>query len=82
MLVQKAHATLASIYWSFTSKFYLQANRDVTRMEIFMSLVQLLEQTVKGNASSVNAMKNSMMVQHSFPLASPITATGRPSSLQ
>lgn len=51
-------------------------------MEIFMSLVQLLEQTVKGNASSVNAMKNSMMVQHSFPLASPITATGRPSSLQ
>ncbi|CAL9000308.1 unnamed protein product [Prunus brigantina] len=64
------------------ARFAVEANRDVTRMEIFMSLVQLLEQTVKGNASSVNAMKNSMMVQHSFPLASPITATGRPSSLQ
>jgi hypothetical protein len=63
--------------------FYLQANRDVTRMEIFMSLVHLLEQTVKGTVPSVNAIKNnSMMVHHSFPQAAPIPATGRPSGLQ
>ncbi|KAM1807325.1 hypothetical protein ACFX11_030358 [Malus domestica] len=56
--------------------FAVEANRDVTRMEIFMSLVQLLEQTVKGTASSANAMMNNMMVHHSIP------ATGRPSNLQ
>ncbi|WJX69027.1 hypothetical protein P8452_53335 [Trifolium repens] len=36
--------------------FVVEANRDVTRMEIFMSLVRLLEQTMKGNASSSNAI--------------------------
>lgn len=54
----------------------MQANRDVTRMEIFMSLVQLLEQTVEGTASAANAMMNNMMVHHSIP------ATGRPRNLQ
>ncbi|XP_045829455.1 transcription factor LHW-like isoform X2 [Trifolium pratense] len=51
------------------ARFSVEANRDVTRMEIFMSLVRLLEQTVKGGASSSNAAvdNNNMMVYHSIP---------------
>ncbi|MED6108470.1 hypothetical protein PIB30_024198 [Stylosanthes scabra] len=64
------------------ARFAVEANRDVTRMEIFMSLVRLLEQTVKGNASSSNAVDNNMMAYHSFPLATQIPATGMPASLQ
>ncbi|XP_027345137.1 transcription factor LHW-like isoform X2 [Abrus precatorius] len=64
------------------ARFAVEANRDVTRMEIFMSLVRLLDQTVKGGASSSNAIDNNMMVYHSFPQATQIPATGRPSSLQ
>ncbi|KAK7371196.1 hypothetical protein VNO78_36764 [Psophocarpus tetragonolobus] len=63
------------------ARFAVEANRDVTRMEIFMSLVRLLEQTVKGNATSSNAVDN-MMLYHSFPQATQIPATGRPGSLQ
>ncbi|KAJ0020104.1 hypothetical protein Pint_31748 [Pistacia integerrima] len=63
------------------ARFAVEANRDVTRMEIFMSLVRLLEQTVKGNTSA-NALDKNMMVHHSFPEATSIPATGRPSSLQ
>ncbi|XP_027926496.1 transcription factor LHW-like isoform X2 [Vigna unguiculata] len=63
------------------ARFAVEANRDVTRMEIFMSLVRLLEQTVKGKESSSNAMDNNM-VYHSFPQAAQIAATGGPSSLQ
>ena len=52
-------------------------------MEIFMSLVRLLEQTVKGSAGSGNGIdNNNMMVHCSYPQAAPIAATGRPSSLQ
>lgn len=54
----------------------MQANRDVTRMEIFMSLVQLLEQTVKGSSTLANGLDNSMMVHHSFPQTTSIPATG------
>ncbi|MBA0845529.1 hypothetical protein Goarm_023356, partial [Gossypium armourianum] len=36
------------------ARFAVEANRDVTRVEIFMSLVRLLEQTVKGSASLAN----------------------------
>ncbi|XVF47004.1 hypothetical protein PTKIN_Ptkin03bG0074300 [Pterospermum kingtungense] len=58
--------------------FAVEANRDVTRVEIFMSLVRLLKQTVKGSTSSANAFdSSSMMVQHSFPQAASIPATGR-----
>ncbi|RZB75097.1 transcription factor LHW-like [Glycine soja] len=64
------------------ARFAVEANRDVTRMEIFMSLVRLLDQTVKGGASSSNAIDNNMMLYHSFPQATQIPATGRPSSLQ
>ncbi|KAK4286308.1 hypothetical protein QN277_002879 [Acacia crassicarpa] len=56
--------------------FAVEANRDVTRMEIFMSLVHVLEQTGKGNASSSNP------IYHSFPQATQISAAGGPSSLQ
>ncbi|XP_061349323.1 transcription factor LHW-like [Gastrolobium bilobum] len=63
------------------AQFTVEANRDVTRMEIFMSLVQLLEQTVKGSASSSNAIDD-MMVYNSYPQAPQIPASGRPSSLQ
>ena len=55
----------------------MQANRDVTRMEIFMSLVRLLEQTGKGGVSS---SIDNMMAYHSFPQATQIPATGMPSS--
>ena len=61
----------------------MQANRDVTRMDIFMSLVQLLEQTITGGASSANAIENNgLMVHESIPQASPIVATGRSGSMQ
>ncbi|GAU22333.1 hypothetical protein TSUD_106610 [Trifolium subterraneum] len=42
------------------ARFVVEANRDVTRMEIFMSLVRLLEQTMKGNTSSSNAIDDMM----------------------
>ncbi|KAL2331885.1 hypothetical protein Fmac_019466 [Flemingia macrophylla] len=60
------------------ARFAVEANRDVTRMEIFMSLVRLLEQPGKGNSnvSSSNAIDN-MMMYHSFPH---IAATRRRSS--
>ncbi|XVE59654.1 hypothetical protein DITRI_Ditri05aG0063400 [Diplodiscus trichospermus] len=65
------------------ARFTVEANRDVTRVEIFMSLVRLLEQTVKVSTSSANAFdSNNMMVQHSFPQAASIPANGRASSLQ
>ncbi|GMI97299.1 LONESOME HIGHWAY [Hibiscus trionum] len=66
------------------ARFTVEANRDVTRVEIFMSLVRLLEQTAKGSStSSANAFDgNNMVVQHSFPEAASIPATGRATSLQ
>ncbi|CAI8592821.1 unnamed protein product [Vicia faba] len=48
------------------ARFVVEANRDVTRMEIFMSLVRLLEQTMKGNASSSNAIDD-MLGYNSLP---------------
>ncbi|KAA0055905.1 hypothetical protein IC582_003509 [Cucumis melo] len=64
------------------ARFAVEANRDVTRMEIFMSLVHLLEQTLKGNNTSMtNAIDNSHMIHNSFPQSTPISATGRPGSL-
>ncbi|XP_028808308.1 transcription factor LHW [Neltuma alba] len=64
------------------ARFAVEANRDVTRMEIFMSLVHLLEQAAKGNGASTSNEINNMMVYHSFPQPSQIPATGGPSSLQ
>ncbi|KAM6595775.1 hypothetical protein CsatA_006299 [Cannabis sativa] len=66
------------------ARFAIEANRDVTRMEIFMSLVQLLEQTIKGGGvSSTNAIENNgLMVHESIPQATPVVVTGRSGSLQ
>lgn len=60
----------------------LQANRDVTRMEIFMSLVRLLEQTVKGDGATASNAIDNMMAYHSIMQTTQIPATGRPSNLQ
>ncbi|KAK8479090.1 hypothetical protein V6N13_063314 [Hibiscus sabdariffa] len=54
------------------ARFAVEADRDVTRVEIFMSLVHLLEQTAEGGTSSADTM-----VRHSFPLAASVPATGR-----
>lgn len=65
------------------ARFTVEANRDVTRMEIFISLVHLLEQTVKGSTLSAHGIDNdNMMVHHSFHQAASIPATGRASSFQ
>ncbi|KAK7261166.1 hypothetical protein RIF29_27471 [Crotalaria pallida] len=48
--------------------FTVEANGYVKRMEIFMSLVSLLEQTVNGSAPSSNTIDN-IMIHHSCPQA-------------
>ncbi|KAE8682462.1 Transcription factor-related, putative isoform 2 [Hibiscus syriacus] len=49
------------------ARFAVEANRDVTRVEIFMSLVHRLEQTMKGSASSANTFDtNNVMVKQTF----------------
>uniref|UniRef100_A0A5B6YGP3 Putative transcription factor LHW-like isoform X1 n=1 Tax=Davidia involucrata TaxID=16924 RepID=A0A5B6YGP3_DAVIN len=65
------------------ARFAVEANRDVTRMEIFLSLVRILEQSVKSSAAAVNGIGNdNMMVHQSFHQATSIPATGRDCSLQ
>ncbi|CAN4099018.1 unnamed protein product [Withania somnifera] len=59
------------------AQFSVEANRDVTRMEIFISLVRLLGQTAKGGAEPANAADNNTAMVHSFHQA----ATGRACSL-
>ncbi|KAK8550770.1 hypothetical protein V6N12_039459 [Hibiscus sabdariffa] len=66
------------IWARFAVESPVQANRDVTRVEIFMSLVRLLEQTMKGSAFN----SNSVMVKQPFHQAASIPATGNASSLQ
>ncbi|MCD7462742.1 hypothetical protein HAX54_049277 [Datura stramonium] len=62
------------------ARFAVEANRDVTRMEIFISLVRLLEQTSKdGEEKSANAIHNDTTMVHSYhQAAASIPATGRP----
>ncbi|XP_059627795.1 transcription factor LHW [Cornus florida] len=63
------------------ARFAVEANRDVTRMEIFISLVRLLEQTIK--CSAVNDIDHdNMMLHQSFHQAASIPATGRHCSFQ
>lgn len=63
-------------------RFTVEANRDVTRMEIFLSLVHLLEQAMKTGASVSQDPDNSnMMAQNSYHPA-PVPVTGRSVSLQ
>ncbi|PKI73363.1 transcription factor LHW [Punica granatum] len=54
------------------ARFAVEANRDVTRMEIFMSLVRLLDQTAKGSET------NSMGPLHPFPQPVSIPTTCGP----
>ncbi|KAM7502354.1 hypothetical protein LguiB_001258 [Lonicera macranthoides] len=64
------------------ARFAVEANRDVTRMEIFLSLVRLLEQTVKSGTLPANCMDNdNMMVHQAFHQTPSIPATGRPCSM-
>ncbi|XP_027773601.1 transcription factor LHW-like isoform X2 [Solanum pennellii] len=63
------------------AQFAVEANRDVTRMEIFISLVHLLEQTAKGGTEPVNASDNNTAMVHSYHQAAALPATGRSCSL-
>ncbi|CAN4119157.1 unnamed protein product [Withania somnifera] len=60
------------------ARFAVEANRDVTRMEIFISLVRLLEQTSRGGEESANPIGNDTAMVHSYHQAASIPATGRP----
>ncbi|KAI4304796.1 hypothetical protein MLD38_040265 [Melastoma candidum] len=48
------------------AQFAVEANRDVTRMEIFMSLVHLLEKTGESSPGSTNALEGTQTVHHSL----------------
>ncbi|XP_043719505.1 transcription factor LHW-like [Telopea speciosissima] len=62
--------------------FAVEANRDVSRMEIFLSLVHLLEQAGKGSSPALKGFdSSSLMVHNTFNQAS-IPATGPCNSLQ
>ncbi|KAF9598926.1 hypothetical protein IFM89_033124 [Coptis chinensis] len=63
-------------------RFTVEANRDVTRMEIFLSLVHLLEQAMKCNSeASKGPDTNNMMAHNTYHPAS-VPVTGRSVSLQ
>lgn len=55
------------------ARFAVEANRDVTRMEIFLSLVRLLE---PGNSKSIEVVDNINEPNNMFPSPSYIPATG------
>lgn len=60
------------------ARFVVEANREVTRMEIFISLVRLLEQTAKSSdIAPFNDSSNDTMMVHQFQEAASIPATGR-----
>ncbi|XP_047325270.1 transcription factor LHW-like [Impatiens glandulifera] len=71
------------------ARFAVEANRDVTRMEIFLSLVHLLEQTTNKKRSSSSSSptnnnyclenESSLMLHHHHHQA-PVSATGNSSS--
>ncbi|KAF6158976.1 hypothetical protein GIB67_042057 [Kingdonia uniflora] len=63
-------------------RFTVEANRDVTRMEIFLSLVHLLGQTVKNSASSSKGTSISYMTERNNSHQAAILATGLASTLQ
>ncbi|XP_031387338.1 transcription factor LHW-like [Punica granatum] len=64
------------------ARFSVEANRDVTRMEVFVSLVRALEQVMKDGAVPETMVDNHLMPRHSFAQTACIPATGMPSSLQ
>ncbi|CAH2060905.1 unnamed protein product [Thlaspi arvense] len=52
------------------ARFTVEANRDVTRMEIFMQLVNILEQTMKcgGNTTILDGIKDTMPITKTLPV--------------
>ncbi|PIN10642.1 hypothetical protein CDL12_16763 [Handroanthus impetiginosus] len=64
------------------ARFAVEANRDVTRMEIFISLVHLLEQNAKSGAAQPNGISSENVMAQQFHQVASIPATGRPHSLQ
>nr|XP_033517263.1 transcription factor LHW isoform X2 [Nicotiana tomentosiformis] len=63
------------------ARFAVEANRDVTRMDIFISLIRLLEHTAKCETEPANANDNNTAMVNSFHQAASIPATGRACSL-
>ncbi|KAL3530316.1 hypothetical protein ACH5RR_009638 [Cinchona calisaya] len=63
------------------ARFAVEANRDVTRMEIFISLVRLLEQSAKNGALPANCIDSDNMMVHQFQQTTSIPASGRPCDL-
>uniref|UniRef100_A0A161WXN2 BHLH domain-containing protein n=1 Tax=Daucus carota subsp. sativus TaxID=79200 RepID=A0A161WXN2_DAUCS len=66
------------------ARFAVEANRDVTRMEIFLSLVRLLEQSVESKAEPANCVGgiDGAMSHQAFHPGVSIAATGRPCNFQ
>nr|GLL43234.1 transcription factor LHW [Ipomoea trifida] len=54
------------------ARFAVEANRDITRMEIFISLVHLLEQTTKNGVETPNGTDNEAMKAHQFHQAASV----------
>ncbi|KAL2511021.1 Transcription factor LHW [Abeliophyllum distichum] len=64
------------------ARFAVEANRDVTRMEIFISLVRLLEQTAKNGVAPAKGNNNESTTIQQFHQVASIPVTGRSRSLQ
>ncbi|KAI3461248.1 hypothetical protein Pfo_017911 [Paulownia fortunei] len=64
------------------ARFAVEANRNVTRMEIFLSLVRLLEQDAKSGVPQPNNISNDNMMVQEFHQAASVPATGRSRSFQ
>ncbi|KAI6685362.1 hypothetical protein NL676_031275 [Syzygium grande] len=65
------------------ARFAVEADRDVTRVEIFMSLVRLLEETMESSPSAANAIDGKTpMVCHPLTQATSIPVTGGHNVLQ
>ncbi|XP_042475074.1 transcription factor LHW-like isoform X2 [Macadamia integrifolia] len=62
--------------------FAVEANRDVTRMEIFLSLVHLLEKAGMGNSRTLKGIDGSNLMVHNNCNQASIPATGPCNSLQ
>ncbi|KAL0460827.1 UNVERIFIED_CONTAM: Transcription factor LHW [Sesamum latifolium] len=57
------------------ARFAVEANRDVTRMEIFLSLVRLLEQNATADVPQPNNISCDNMMVHHFHQAASVPAT-------
>ncbi|KAI3450769.1 hypothetical protein Pfo_007434 [Paulownia fortunei] len=64
------------------ARFAVEANRDVTRMEIFISLVRLLEQSAKSGGAQPNGISSENLMAQQFHQVASVPVTGRSHSLQ